>query len=116
MPPWTQIELLTELEPVVGRIGSPPQRGRGGSPTSMCRGAMAAISTACWAAIRGIHRNLGGEVARTALVVNLLTEDNLPSYHRDIYESFGTDGAWGTWISRWTAEEGRHEPRSAITC
>jgi acyl-[acyl-carrier-protein] desaturase len=48
------------------------------------------------------------EVARTALVVNLLTEDNLPSYHRDIYESFGTDGAWGTWIGRWTAEEGRH--------
>jgi Fatty acid desaturase len=25
-----------------------------------------------------------------------------------IYESFGTDGAWGTWIGRWTAEEGRH--------
>jgi acyl-[acyl-carrier-protein] desaturase len=48
------------------------------------------------------------EVTRTALVVNLLTEDNLPSYHREIEESFGTDGAWGTWIGRWTAEEGRH--------
>jgi acyl-[acyl-carrier-protein] desaturase len=41
-------------------------------------------------------------------VVNLLTEDNLPSYHREIYQSFGPDGAWGTWIGRWTAEEGRH--------
>ncbi|HEX2807636.1 MAG TPA: acyl-ACP desaturase, partial [Kineosporiaceae bacterium] len=46
--------------------------------------------------------------ARTALVVNLLTEDNLPSYHREIYQSFGADGAWGTWVGRWTAEEGRH--------
>ena len=48
------------------------------------------------------------DTARTALVVNLLTEDNLPSYHREIHQSFGPDGAWGTWIGRWTAEEGRH--------
>lgn len=46
--------------------------------------------------------------ARTALVVNLLTEDNLPSYHREISHTFGRDGAWGTWVDRWTAEEGRH--------
>lgn len=48
------------------------------------------------------------EVARTALVVNLLTEDNLPSYHRQIATLFGRDGAWGTWVHRWTAEEARH--------
>lgn len=48
------------------------------------------------------------EVARTALVVNLLTEDNLPSYHHEIASMFGRDGAWGTWVHRWTAEEGRH--------
>ena len=47
-------------------------------------------------------------VARTALVVNLLTEDNLPSYHREIATRFGRDGAWGQWVGRWTAEEGRH--------
>ncbi|MGH8870110.1 MAG: acyl-ACP desaturase [Actinomycetes bacterium] len=46
--------------------------------------------------------------ARTALEVNLLTEDNLPSYHREIERSFGREGAWGTWVHRWTAEEGRH--------
>jgi acyl-[acyl-carrier-protein] desaturase len=40
--------------------------------------------------------------------VNLLTEDNLPSYHREIAMLFGRDGAWGTWVHRWTAEEGRH--------
>ena len=47
-------------------------------------------------------------IARTALEVNLLTEDNLPSYHREIERTFGRDGAWGTWVHRWTAEEGRH--------
>jgi acyl-[acyl-carrier protein] desaturase len=47
-------------------------------------------------------------VARTSLIVNLLTEDNLPSYHYEIATLFGRDGAWGTWVHRWTAEEGRH--------
>ncbi|MGL5928813.1 MAG: acyl-ACP desaturase [Dermatophilaceae bacterium] len=47
-------------------------------------------------------------IARTALEVNLLTEDNLPSYHREIDRAFGRDSAWGQWVNRWTAEEGRH--------
>jgi acyl-[acyl-carrier-protein] desaturase len=47
-------------------------------------------------------------IARTALEVNLLTEDNLPSYHREVERAFGRDTAWGTWVNRWTAEEGRH--------
>jgi len=48
------------------------------------------------------------EIGRISLVVNLLTEDNLPSYHHEIATVFGRDGAWGTWVHRWTAEEGRH--------
>ena len=48
------------------------------------------------------------DIARTSMVVNLLTEDNLPSYHYEIANTFGRDGAWGTWVHRWTAEEGRH--------
>jgi len=48
-------------------------------------------------------------VAQTAFEINLLTEDNLPSYHRLIHGMFGEgDGAWINWIGRWTAEEGRH--------
>jgi acyl-[acyl-carrier-protein] desaturase len=47
-------------------------------------------------------------VAKTAMIVNLLTEDNLPSYHREIATRFGRDGAWGQWVGQWTAEEGRH--------
>ena len=38
------------------------------------------------------------EVARTSMIVNLLTEDNLPSYHHEIATVFGRDGAWGTWV------------------
>src|SRR3990170_3394676 len=45
---------------------------------------------------------------RSALFVNLLTEDNLPYYFRTIERMFGADTAWGTWARRWTAEEGRH--------
>ena len=45
---------------------------------------------------------------RSALFVNLLTEDNLPYYFRDIERMFGREGAWGEWVRRWTAEEGRH--------
>ena len=48
-------------------------------------------------------------VAQTAFVVNLLTEDNLPSYHREIHAMFAPgDGAWINWVHRWTAEEARH--------
>ncbi|MGW0043505.1 acyl-ACP desaturase [Rhodococcus sp. NPDC003348] len=47
-------------------------------------------------------------VAKAAMITNLLTEDNLPSYHREIAENFSRDGAWGTWVGRWTAEENRH--------
>ena len=48
------------------------------------------------------------EVAQVAMIQNLLTEDNLPSYHREIAMNFGMDGAWGSWVNRWTAEENRH--------
>lgn len=45
---------------------------------------------------------------QSALFVNLLTEDNLPYYFRDIERFLGADGALGEWTRRWTAEEARH--------
>jgi len=48
------------------------------------------------------------EIARIAMVTNLLTEDNLPSYHRAIAEHFSLDDAWSAWVNRWTVEENRH--------
>lgn len=45
---------------------------------------------------------------REALVLNLLTEDNLPYYHYAIASGFGEDSAIGRWTRRWTAEEGQH--------
>jgi acyl-[acyl-carrier-protein] desaturase len=48
------------------------------------------------------------EALRSALYLNLLTEDNLPYYFRDIDRLFGSDTAFGEWARNWTAEEGRH--------
>ncbi len=48
------------------------------------------------------------EDVRSALFVNLLTEDNLPYYFRDIERFLGKDGPLGEWTRRWTAEEARH--------
>ena len=45
---------------------------------------------------------------RSALIVDLLTEDNLPYYFETIYNLFGQHEPWGVWARRWTAEEGRH--------
>ena len=45
---------------------------------------------------------------RTALELNLLTEDNLPYYHAEIAEFFPQEGAFGEWTKLWTAEEGQH--------
>ncbi|MFN0030205.1 MAG: acyl-ACP desaturase [Acidimicrobiales bacterium] len=48
------------------------------------------------------------DAVRSALMVNLLTEDNLPFYFRTVEQLFGAGGIWGAWARRWTAEEGRH--------
>ncbi len=106
----TQTQLLTELEPVVEReLNRHLSQAREWFPHEFVP----------WSEGSNFDGLLGGEawspeqsklpdVARTALIVNLLTEDNLPSYHHEIATTFGRDGAWGTWVHRWTAEEGRH--------
>jgi len=47
------------------------------------------------------------DAVRSALLVNILTEDNLPYYYHSI-TGFGLSEAWQEWSRRWTAEEGRH--------
>ena len=48
------------------------------------------------------------DAVRSALFVNLLTEDNLPYYFETIDRMFGKEGIWRAWSHRWTAEEARH--------
>ena len=48
------------------------------------------------------------ERARTALVLNLLTEDNLPYYHLALETYLPQHSAWKEWSALWTAEEGQH--------
>ncbi|NHC14537.1 acyl-ACP desaturase [Motilibacter sp. E257] len=106
----TQLELLHELEPVVEEnLERHLKVAKEWFPHEYIP----------WSEGRDFDGVLGGEawdpsqsriseVGQTSLVVNLLTEDNLPSYHYEIANVFGRDGAWGTWVHRWTAEEGRH--------
>src|SRR3954454_16648372 len=110
MKELTQLQLLQELEPVVERE---LERHLGAAKEWFPH------EYVPWIEGRNYDGIFDGEpwtqeqskmspTARTALIVNLLTEDNLPSYHREISDTFGRDGAWGTWVHRWTAEEGRH--------
>jgi len=48
------------------------------------------------------------ETARTSLLVNLLTEDNLPYYHVALDKYLPETSTWKTWGGIWTAEEGQH--------
>jgi acyl-[acyl-carrier-protein] desaturase len=108
--PKTTAELLMELEPVVAtELDRHMSTAKEWFPHEYVP----------WSEGRNFDGVLGGEAwsaedskvspeARAALVVNLLTEDNLPGYHREIATLFGRDGAWGTWVNRWTAEENRH--------
>jgi acyl-[acyl-carrier-protein] desaturase len=48
------------------------------------------------------------EDARTALILNLLTEDNLPYYHALIETNMPNTSAFAKWNHLWTAEEGQH--------
>lgn len=48
------------------------------------------------------------EEVRSALFVNLLTEDNLPFYVRDLDSFAGKEGIWRHWTGIWAFEEARH--------
>jgi acyl-[acyl-carrier-protein] desaturase len=109
-PPLTETEILRELEPVVAtNLERHLQVAKEWMPHEYVpwdegRTFDGVLGGEAWA----VEQSRVPDVARTSLVVNLLTEDNLPSYHHEIATVFGRDGAWGTWVHRWTAEEGRH--------
>lgn len=46
--------------------------------------------------------------ARTALALNLLTEEGLPHFHRILAVYLGNESHWSAWNYLWTAEEDRH--------
>ncbi|GEM34405.1 putative acyl-[acyl-carrier protein] desaturase [Nocardia neocaledoniensis NBRC 108232] len=105
----TQLELLIELEPIAAsNVDRHLSMAKDWHPHDYVPWDQGRN----FAAMGGIDWDTGqsalSEVARAAMITNLLTEDNLPSYHREIAENFSQDGAWGTWVGRWTAEENRH--------
>jgi acyl-[acyl-carrier-protein] desaturase len=45
---------------------------------------------------------------RSALILNVVTEDGLPYYVTAMHRLFGAEPPWFDWLRRWTAEEMRH--------
>jgi acyl-[acyl-carrier-protein] desaturase len=101
-----QIEMLEAIEPVVGRLIE-EHRGR----------------RKPWYHHEFVPWELGrsfvdvpweesqctlNEQTRTALLVNLLTEDNLPYYHLALDRHLPEGSAFKEWGALWTAEEGQH--------
>jgi len=48
------------------------------------------------------------DAVKSALALNLLTEEGLPHFHRLIAVYLGDDSHWTNWNNLWTAEEDRH--------
>jgi acyl-[acyl-carrier protein] desaturase len=48
------------------------------------------------------------ERARTSLILNLLTEDNLPWYHLALERYLPEGSVWKDWNGTWTSEESQH--------
>lgn len=61
-----------------------------------------------WAGDRDPNDPLLSPDAQAAMIVNLLTEDNLPGYHATIRANTELVKSWREWLDIWTAEEGRH--------
>ena len=105
----TDLQLLTELEPVVEPlVNRHMQMKKDWNPHDFIPWSDGKNYYALGGQDWDIEQSKLSEVARVAMLTNLLTEDNLPSYHREIAMNFTMDGPWGQWVNRWTAEENRH--------
>ncbi|WP_330231250.1 acyl-ACP desaturase [Nocardia sp. NBC_00508] len=67
-------------------------------------------SFAALAIDRDYGRSEISDVTQISMITNLRSENNLPSYHREISKSCTLDGVWDTRLSRWALDE--HEIRA----
>ncbi|AEV73162.1 Fatty acid desaturase [Mycolicibacterium rhodesiae NBB3] len=105
----TDLQLLTELEPVVEKnINRHLTMRKDWNPHDYIPWSDGKNYYALGGKDWDPEQSKLSEVAQVAMLTNLLTEDNLPSYHREIAMNFSMDGPWGFWVNRWTAEENRH--------
>ncbi len=107
MPFASQLEVLSELEPIVESLIASHEEKR-----------------TLWYSSELLPHSNGGDLselhalreraksipdnARVSLALNLLTEEGLPHFHRLIAQAFGTESFWAKWNFLWTAEEDRH--------
>ena len=105
----TQLDVLRALEPVVeGELNRHNSTRRPWTPADFLPIDAEGRIIGHPSRLDPEERPLLSPTAQSAMIVNLLTEDNLPSYHRVIANNFTLDGAWGTWVNQWTTEEDSH--------
>ncbi len=105
----TQLELLQELAPVAeDNVNRHLKHARDWNPHDYVPWDEGQNFAALGGTDYDPEQSQLDEVAKASMITNLLTEDNLPSYHRVIADNFSMDSAWGHWVGRWTAEENRH--------
>ena len=105
--PWNeQFELVEAIEPVVAKLTQEHKRRRSDwyfhDIVPWERGEN--FRDKPW----DVSQCTISENARTSLVLNLLTEDNLPYYHAIIEKHMPERSAFTNWNHLWTAEEGQH--------
>ena len=111
----TDLQLLRELEPVVEPLVDRHMRmKKDWNPHDFIPWSDGKNYYALGGQDWDIEQSKLSEVARVAMLTNLLTEDNLPSYHREIAMNFSMDGPWGFWVNRWTAEENRQKIKECV--
>lgn len=103
-----KVEVLADLEPVVGELMRTHESRRElWWPSDLLGGDEDADPMA---AILELRQRAAGlpDPCRVAIALNLITEEGLPHFHRLLAVHFGDDTFWRGWQNLWTAEEDRH--------
>lgn len=103
-----QIEVLHDLEPVVGELLQTHEAKRKlWWPSDLLGISESETPDRDLAALRDRARGIPDPV-RISLVMGLVTEEGLPHFHRLIAVHMGDNTYWREWNNLWTAEEDRH--------
>ncbi len=103
----SQIEVLSELEPIVESLIASHEEKRVLWFSSDLLPYSNSGDTTELQALRERAKSIPDN-ARVSLALNLMTEEGLPHFHRLLAQAFGTDSFWTKWNFLWTAEEDRH--------
>jgi acyl-[acyl-carrier-protein] desaturase len=102
------IEVLRDLEPLIGRLRlAHEQRADSWSPSAFLPRPYVSDDAP---RVRELQERARGipPAARACLALNMVTEEGLPLFHRILRGALPAGGHFFEWLHQWTAEEDRH--------